>query len=201
MLCTCCTPPKNFNNKKQLSGHIGQQKSIITIIKQKNIRREEYELHPKLCRYCNTPIPYNKKNTNLFCNSSCSAKFVKPKMDKFTCIECNKNINTGKFCSHRCRGVSQKRCTFQKFEKGLLTRRGTIKDILSEIYGYKCTICNLNSWNDQKLCLEVDHIDGNAGNNFPNNLRLLCPNCHSTTDTWKGRNRGKGRKSLGIKTY
>ena len=53
----------------------------------------------------------------------------------------------------------------------------------------KCAICNMNpEWNNKPLTLQLDHIDGNHSNNNLNNLRLLCPNCHSQTDTYTGRN-------------
>lgn len=42
--------------------------------------------------------------------------------------------------------------------------------------------------------LEIDHIDGDYTNNSEDNLQLLCPNCHSLTSTYKGANKGQGRK-------
>ncbi len=57
--------------------------------------------------------------------------------------------------------------------------------------GWRCSECEIEEWRGKKLTLEVDHIDGNPRNNILSNLRLLCPNCHSTTDTWRGRNKGK----------
>ena len=54
----------------------------------------------------------------------------------------------------------------------------------------KCYECNLLSeWNGRKLVLHLDHIDGNNTNNLINNLRLLCPNCHSQTETYCGSNK------------
>ncbi|MEU5328618.1 HNH endonuclease signature motif containing protein [Streptomyces parvus] len=58
----------------------------------------------------------------------------------------------------------------------------------------RCSLCDTGRmWRDRPLPLEVDHIDGNWRNNRPQNLQLLCPNCHSTTDTYRGR--GKGRRA------
>lgn len=50
--------------------------------------------------------------------------------------------------------------------------------------GEKC-LCGLNEWKGQSLTLELDHIDGNPNNNLRENLRFLCPNCHSQTPTWR----------------
>jgi predicted HNH restriction endonuclease len=44
-------------------------------------------------------------------------------------------------------------------------------------------------WQGRALALEVDHVDGDWRNNRRENLRLLCPNCHSTTGTYRGRRR------------
>lgn len=54
---------------------------------------------------------------------------------------------------------------------------------------YKCAICgNLGFWNNQPLSLQLDHINGVNNDNRLENLRLLCPNCHSQTDTFSGKN-------------
>ena len=52
----------------------------------------------------------------------------------------------------------------------------------------KCSICGIENWNDKPLNMELDHIDGNRSNHILENLRMLCPNCHSQTDTYRAKN-------------
>ena len=56
-----------------------------------------------------------------------------------------------------------------------------------------CYVCSITHWNGSKLSLQLDHIDGDNTNNELNNLRLLCPNCHSLTDTYCGKKNKKPR--------
>lgn len=57
---------------------------------------------------------------------------------------------------------------------------------------YECEKCGISKWNDEPLTLHLDHIDGDSRNNKIDNLRLLCPNCHSQTDTF-GRRKSDSR--------
>lgn len=61
---------------------------------------------------------------------------------------------------------------------------------LIESRGNKCEDCGLFDWRNKPIALEVHHLDGDSSNNKSENLRLLCPNCHSQTDNF----RFKGRK-------
>ena len=57
---------------------------------------------------------------------------------------------------------------------------------------YACAHCeNAGQWQGRALVLQVDHRDGDFHNNLADNLRLLCPNCHSQTDNFSGRGRGR----------
>ena len=76
-----------------------------------------------------------------------------------------------------------------------------IKTYLLKKYNNKCGRCGWGEMNvyTQNIPLEVEHIDGNYMNNKEENLILLCPNCHSLTQTYKGANRNHGRQ--GRKKY
>ena len=52
----------------------------------------------------------------------------------------------------------------------------------------RCNNCGLEQWLHAPIPLELDHIDGDVENNAINNLRLLCPNCHALTPTYRGKN-------------
>jgi 5-methylcytosine-specific restriction endonuclease McrA len=53
---------------------------------------------------------------------------------------------------------------------------------------YRCSICGIDKWLDLPISLHLDHINGINNDNRLENLRLLCPNCHSQTETYAGRN-------------
>jgi hypothetical protein len=61
---------------------------------------------------------------------------------------------------------------------------------------YWCCKCGWHKINKTsgKIPLEINHIDGDSTNNVESNLELICPNCHSLTSTYRGLNKGHGRK-------
>jgi len=72
---------------------------------------------------------------------------------------------------------------------------GHIRKYLIATHGEKCSICGWNERNEHtgRIPIHIDHIDGNARNNRPENLRFLCPNHHALTETYGNANVGNGR--------
>jgi uncharacterized Zn finger protein (UPF0148 family) len=86
------------------------------------------------------------------------------------------------------------------FCKGVL-RKGSMlkKRLLASGISNSCSVCNLGPiWNGIPLSLQVDHIDGDPCNNLKDNLRIICPNCHTQTSTYGHKNSKahKGRNTL-----
>lgn len=74
---------------------------------------------------------------------------------------------------------------YSTFAKGEVKRTGkTIVEPLIALRGRKCENCGIEEWLGQPIKLEAHHIDGDRLNNELNNLQLLCPNCHSYTETY-----------------
>lgn len=62
----------------------------------------------------------------------------------------------------------------------------------------KCNKCGIFEWMGKPIVLELEHKDGNNKNNKIENLEALCPNCHSLTPTWRGRNKNKSIKKYKV---
>jgi hypothetical protein len=66
------------------------------------------------------------------------------------------------------------------------------KRLLSEnIKPHQCEKCGITHWNGEPTPLELDHINGISTDNRIENLRMLCPNCHAQTETYRGKNIGR----------
>ncbi len=70
------------------------------------------------------------------------------------------------------------------YQSNKLRKRLLSEGVLAPI----CSDCGLAAWQGRPIPLELDHIDGDRTNNALANLRLVCPNCHALTSTYRGRN-------------
>ena len=64
------------------------------------------------------------------------------------------------------------------------------------LLAYRCAECGIREWRGRPLALDLDHVNGGGTDNRLENVRLLCPNCHSQTPTYRGRNKGKCRNRV-----
>jgi len=103
------------------------------------------------------------------------------------------NINTSHFLGKGWNvgdqaGLLKKKIPLEEIliEKSHYTNSTSLKSrlIKAGLLIHMCTICGIDSWRDQPLTLELDHINGSPSDNRIENLRLLCPNCHSQTETY-----------------
>ncbi len=70
------------------------------------------------------------------------------------------------------------------------------KLLLAGIFERKCASCQKTRWLDKPIPLELDHINGDHHNNSLSNLRILCPNCHALTPTYRGKNKASKLSSV-----
>ena len=197
-----------MKSRYSLAGKLGAVESAKTASLRKQQRIQAYDLEPKLCKFCVSPIAYDQRR-NDFCGHSCAASVtnkgvrrskLKPPPCRLCCTTLKRNAS--KFCSHTC----QQKFTYDAFItawKAGVEVGGSWSHVSSYVrkwliaeFGEKCSKCG---WSErhtvtQRVPVQVDHIDGDPNNHRPENLRLLCPNCHSLTATYGGLNRGRGRK-------
>lgn len=109
-----------------------------------------------------------------------------------------------KFCSTKCQSLYEYNEYINRWKNGLETGiRGKcdisnhIRRYLFEKYNCSCEICGWGKKNEytNKIPLQIHHVDGNCINNTEDNLMLLCPNCHSLTNTFGNLNKNSKRNN------
>ena len=83
------------------------------------------------------------------------------------------------------------------FTRNSVKKNGiTTLNPLIKLRGRKCECCGLEEWLGNPINLEIHHINGIRTDNSLENLQLLCPNCHSYTDNWRGRKSTNAKEHL-----
>ena len=100
-------------------------------------------------------------------------------------------IKTNKLNNVKKEDILKENCKHQR----TVLRRYVIKN---NLIPYKCAICGCTEWQGKTLSLELDHINGVNNDNRLENLRFLCPNCHSQTSTYGSRNQQLNRSEYDI---
>jgi hypothetical protein len=191
---------RKINENSKIKVIEGAKKSAA-ISRERSLKK--YYANPVICNGCCEiiDVPEGVKVSNVrkkkFCDCSCAAKFNnknRHKKEKRKCLTCGKVANN-KYCSSKCHKDHEWNLRVKRIEQGEELTSLNMKKYLIEKFGNTCQnkYCG---WDWSKCCIiELEHIDGNSFNNSLENLMLLCPNCHSNTDTYKGKNKGRGRFS------
>jgi len=119
-----------------------------------------------------------------------------PKKPRKKCLNCGIECSRPNciYCSNTCqRAYQRNQLRYKWYNDVNVPGWAAVRTILFEDRGSKCEVCGIEEWVGKPISLEIDHIDGNHTNNSPNNLRIICPNCHSQTNTYKAKNKGNGR--------
>lgn len=175
------------------AGFLGYQKSHEALsrkrLEQAAAAHRRHAEAARKCLHCRELVPYEARE-NLFCSKKCSiaarSRTRAPVAQKTngSCQTCHAIVAKRQvYCSaHRPRPALEVLRTDAARRRYLLRKHGNA-----------CMICRNAVWLGQPIPIELDHIDGDPDNNVEANLRLVCPNCHAQTSTYKGKNKGKGR--------
>ena len=205
--------------------HIGEICGIYTII---DVLPDEvrdssgHRIYIAKCNLCGYERrgTYSKIKNNTTKSCSHSIKTIKENERKaydrakiYTCINYGKEYSSSsrksKYCSTNCQHEYLQKAWEIKWFAGEVTGNTNsiwaeptkrVRNYLFKKYDGKCAKCGWGETNPftGTVPLEIEHIDGDSKNTAPENVILLCSNCHSLTATYRGANRGHGRAKTWI---
>jgi hypothetical protein len=182
-------------------------RKLVGNFKDLTILKDVYNESPNICPCCGVAISFEQRNKSVFCSKSCSAKHnntIRGNKNRESwltdakCICCEKQLTNrySKYCSSKCQHDYQYNLKKDNWlATGCKEPNRFLRMVLTEEQGNNCSVCGIEEHNGKPIVFEVEHINGNSEDCSYENVCLICPNCHSQTDTYKGKNRGKGRYS------
>ena len=154
-----------------------------------------------ICTNCTIEFVRSRNSGGKFCSKRCAAIYnnkigvIGRERVKKKCLACNNKLFESKktYCTARCKNDF----IIQEWFKGNVSSSvwghvpSLIRRFLLAEAGNKCTECGWCAVNPTTgvVPLEIDHIDGDSRNNKRENLKVLCPNCHSLTPTFRKLNK------------
>lgn len=200
---------------EEISKILGCSKKSLGNLFCKHKIKSNKTIHPiNKCLVCDKIIKHGYK----FCSHSCCAIYnnprtAKPKKETF-CLYCNKKLEKfcTKYCNNVCKSNHANSIKLKQWFDGKITghTKGESYDLLTFVRKYvfdranhKCEECGCNIINKHtnRTILQIDHIDGNAANSSPSNLKILCPNCHAQTHTFGFINKRQSARYKYRRTY
>lgn len=163
------------------AGRLGAYASQKTHAARYRRLRSNYEASPNICPWCQQTLPYESRR-NRFCSQSCSISFSNTARARAPTDAPHVSTKT------KCRSTLEDdvlagRASARRVKRYLISQHGQRCMDPACAWDFECRLVNV----------ELDHVDGDSSNNALDNVRLLCPNCHSLTPTYKNRNAGQGR--------
>lgn len=151
------------------------------------------------CLECGVVIN-SKDRRRKFCSHSCSATYnnrIKGNISLRDCPgPCSKKVqgsSKSTYCSKECRKIHK----IEQWHRNEWIPKGDFPKWLRDVLvAGGCSQCHWNEYNPYtgRPACQIDHVNGDSENNRYDNIRVLCPNCHSLTPTYGILNKGRGRK-------
>ena len=152
------------------------------------------------CVKCGHVLVRNQKK---FCSKSCAASYNNKGVRRhgrgaIPCLGCGNLTNNPKYCTVKCQAKHRRLQIFEAIRNGVYVSTWSgnpaLKEFLVLERGYGCETCGLDTWQRKPIPLDVHHKDGDASNNEPTNIQLICLNCHGQTPNY-------GRKNKSTRKY
>lgn len=210
-LFMCDKPRKLTHSEAGKLGAIASKNITNWLKRQEQIVK--YYSNPKKCSCCGKAIVYSLRTVNKYCSRSCAAISNNKRRNKTKrntalpkanithtyqisrCLFCGRELRgLRKYCSLICMQKHRQLLAVSEIQANKMVSASRLRRFLIKKHS-KCMNlhCRWNWKSEQNPILEIHHLDGDPNNNVLSNVVLLCPNCHSLTDTYKAKNIGKGR--------